>query len=88
MASHLRYNDCRWFKHGRLNRVQKWQPDAAMDEHKPNPSESGRTNFWGGYTNTQESGRFYMGMCRWYTTALTAAQVAHNYNLEKADYGY
>lgn len=53
-----------------------------------NPSESGRTNFWGGYTGTSESGRFYMGMCRIYFIALTATEVAHNYNLEKADYGY
>lgn len=53
-----------------------------------NPNQSGRVHFWGGYTSTSESGRFYMGMCRRYTTALSAAEVAYNYDLEKADYGY
>lgn len=52
------------------------------------PDQSGRTSFWGGFTSTQESGRFYMGMCRQYTTVLTASEVLYNYNLEKADYGY
>ncbi len=73
-------DDLTVYKNGSL--MQQWT------NINQNPSESGRTNFWGGYTSTNESGRFYMGMCRWYTTALTATEVAHNYNLEKADYGY
>jgi hypothetical protein len=61
---------------------------AAWTNINRNPNQSGRVHFWGGYTSSQESGRFYMGMCRRYTAALTATEVAHNYNLEKADYGY
>ena len=53
----------------------------------PNYS-GGAVNFWGAYGNTSEFGRFYMGMCRRYTVELTASEVAYNYNLEKADYGY
>lgn len=52
------------------------------------PSQSGRTNFWGGFTSTGESGRFYMGIHRIYNIPLTTSEVANNYNLEKSTYGY
>lgn len=52
------------------------------------PNQSGRTNFWGGFTSRNESGRFYMGINRIYNTHLTAAEISDNYDLEKSTYGH
>ena len=68
------------YKNGQL--MQQW---TNIDR---DPTQSGRTNFWGGYSSTSESGRFYLGMHRRYTVALTAAEVEANFDLEKAQYGY
>jgi hypothetical protein len=68
------------YKNGQL--MQQWS------NINRNPSQSGRTNFWGSFTSTQELGRFYLGMHRRYTVALTAAEVEANFELEKSQYGY
>ena len=75
-----RFGDLTVYKNGEL--MQQW---TSIDK---DPNQGGTTNFWGGYTSVGESGRFYLGMHRRYTTALTAAEVEANFDLEKAQYGY
>lgn len=52
------------------------------------PNQTGNECIFGTFNSTSEHQRFYMGMIRQYTKALTATEVLYNYNLEKADYGY
>lgn len=75
-----RYGTLTVYKNGQ--QMQQW---TSINQ---DPSQSGTTNFWGGFAGGQEYGRFYLGMHRRYNVELTASEVEHNFNLEKSQYGY
>ena len=75
-----RYDTLKVYKNGSL--MQQW---TGINQ---DPSQSGRTCFWGAFSSRAEFGRFYLGMHRLYTKELTASEVASNFDLEKAQYGY
>lgn len=75
-------------RYGTLTVYKNGQQMQQWTSINTDPVQSGRTCLWGGFTSTGESGRFYLGMHRIYTTELTAAEVAYNFDLEKSQYGY